>query len=457
MKKRATRKDAYNLVLKSGRTLVDMQQRGIAVDVDYYNKKKIEVASSMLDISKELKETKEIKLWKKVYGKKFNMNSGDQLADILFNKLGHEATIFTEGTKDSLNPKPATTEKHLATLDIPMVDKLIKISKFKHTLDKIKEILREEVNSLIHPSVGLNLALTYRSQCSNPQFHNMSVRDKEQSKIVRSGVIPRPGNQLMEIDCKANEVKASTCYHKDPVMIEYLIDETKDMHRDTAMDCYMLKRKQVSKDIRYCGKNKFVFPEFYGSYWGECAKELWTSIPLMKLKTKDKGISLKKHLRSKEIKNLFQFEEHIKEVEDKFWNERFKVYRDWKEEIYISYLETGCIEMLTGFRCYELMKKNEAINRAIQGTAFHWLLWCLIELNKEIKKQKMKSLIIFQIHDSILIDAVPEEIDDIIEMAKEIMRERIRKHWDWIIVPLDIEVEVTPIDGNWFQKKEIKI
>ena len=103
------------------------------------------------------------------------------------------------------------------------------------------------------------------------------------------------------------------------------------------------------------------------------------------------------------------------------------------------------------------MKKNEAINRAIQGTAFHWLLWCLIELNKEIKKQKMKSLIIFQIHDSILIDAVPEEIDDIIEMAKEIMRERIRKHWDWIIVPLDIEVEVTPIDGNWFQKKEIKI
>ena len=176
----------------------------------------------------------------------------------------------------------------------------------------------------------------------------------------------------------------------------------------------------------------------------------------MELETR-KGTPLKKWLKKKGIKNLGKFEDHIQEVEYYFWNELFHEYNEWKKELYQSYLNHGYVDMYTGFRCYEFMKKNEAINRAIQGTAFHWLLWSLIQLRKEMKKRKMETLLVCQIHDSAELDIVPSERDEILGLAKEIMTEWIREHWEWIIVPLEIEVEIAPKGEPWWKKKEVKI
>ena len=224
----------------------------------------------------------------------------------------------------------------------------------------------------------------------------------------------------------------------------------------------------VSKQMRYCGKNMFVFPSFYGSFYKQCAPNLWKAIKEHKLKLNG-GIPLKKHLKKEGYSELGDcdfdnddeqpgtFVDHIKQVEKSFWKDRFQVYADWKRKWFSDYEATGSISTLTGFQISGNYKRNDIINYPIQGSAFHCLLWSLIELNKQLKKRKMKSKIVGQIHDSIVADVHKKEVDEYLQLAKEIMTKRIRKAWKWIIVPLDVEAEVTPLGGNWFDKKEVPL
>jgi len=183
--------------------------------------------------------------------------------------------------------------------------------------------------------------------------------------------------------------------------------------------------------------------------------------------TKD-GVPLGEHLHRKGIKKLgaldpskkserYTFERHIQMTEKHFWEERFPTYTKWKKEWYDDYKTNGCFKTKTGFVCSGFMKRNEVINYPVQGAAFHKLLWSLIRLNQEIKERGMKTLIIGQIHDSIVSDVPENEVDDFLQLARNVMVDQLREAWDWIIVPLDIEAEMTPINGNWAQKKEVKI
>ena len=71
------------------------------------------------------------------------------------------------------------------------------------------------------------------------------------------------------------------------------------------------------------------------------------------------------------------------------------------------------------------------------------------------KIKRWVSKIIGQIHDSIVIDLFPPERDEILEAVRKIGTKDIRERFSWIIVPLQIDAEITPIDGSWYEKKEI--
>lgn len=68
----------------------------------------------------------------------------------------------------------------------------------------------------------------------------------------------------------------------------------------------------------------------------------------------------------------------------------------------------------------------------------------------------MDSRIIGQIHDSLVMDVCPEELNTVVSMLHRIMTSDIRKVWDWIIVPLDIEIEASPMNESWYKKKPIE-
>jgi len=248
-------------------------------------------------------------------------------------------------------------------------------------------------------------------------------------------------------------------------MKRYIENPESDMHGDMAKQIFKIENFDKSipehKYLRNAAKNSFVFPQFYGDYYVNCAEGLackWGHLPKSKWK-KGQGVPmpegfLSDHLIKVGIKSYSEFEEHIKEVEYDFWYRRFKVYQKWKDKLWKEYQRKGYIDTLTGFRIGGLMRKNEVINSPIQGSAFHCLLWSFIQLDEISEKEGWNTKLIGQIHDSILFDADPKELNYVVPIIERVMTEDIRKAWDWIIVPLEVEMDICEPDRPWSEKKE---
>ena len=392
-------------------------------------------------------------IWKKVYGSKANLDSRTQFADVLFNHMGHTPKVFTEkGT-------PATSEEALEQAEIQEVRMYVKRRRFLKARDTyVEPILKEAPDGFLRPFFGLHIPRTFRGSSDHPNFQNIPIRNPYIKRMVRGMFRARPGRRLVEVDYSGIEIAIAACYHKDPSMITYLENPDLDLHRDTAAECYGIKPRQVTKEARYCGKSCFVFPQFYGSYFAQCAPELWKAIDSMNLKTTD-GQCIKALLQDQGICRLGSekddgegtFVGHIKAVENRFWHERFPVYTKWKRAWWKQYQYDGYFNTLSGFRCSGLMTWKDVVNYPIQGSAFHCLLWSLIRIQQEIEARGMETLIIGQIHDSILADVPENEMDSYCDLIEEIMLHELKREWKWIIVPLEIEIEASPIDGTWLE------
>ena len=307
------------------------------------------------------------------------------------------------------------------------------------------------MDGYLHPSFNLHLVRTYRSSCERPNFQNIPKRDKEALEICRRALLPRPGHLFIEADFAALEVMISACYHKDSTMLAYLRDPNADMHSDMACQIFFLdhldRSLEAHNTLRQAAKNAFVFPQFYGDYWKNNAKSLaeWVKLPQSEWK-EGQGIQLpdgkhiSDHLLSKGIKNFDQFAEHIKQVEQDFWGRRFKEYDEWRNVWVTQYRRRGWLQMLTGFVCSGVMRRNEIINYPIQGTAFHCLLWTLIRLDEIIQKEGWDTKIVGQIHDSIVLDAHPNEREQVAEVLHHIVTKELPAAWTWIIVPLELSL-----------------
>jgi len=300
----------------------------------------------------------------------------------------------------------------------------------------------------------------------SPNLQNVPKRDEETMQMVRGALYPRLNHQLLEIDFKALEVAISCCYNKDSNLIKYIKDPATDMHADMAKQIFMLDRfdKEKHNVLRQAAKNGFVFPEFYGDYFINCAENMacgWGKLSKGRWK-KGEGIEfdnifLSDHLISKGIGSLKQFEKHIEKIEDDFWGNRFEDYARWKDRWWNTYRKYGYFDLLTGFRCSGVMTKNEVINMPVQGSAFHCLLWSFIEMDKFIIKNKLDSKLIGQVHDSMLFDILPDELPLILKKVYEVTTIDLLKVWDWIIVPLAIEAEIAPVNKSWAEKEKIDI
>jgi DNA polymerase-1 len=449
--------EAYKLFHDGSIALSQVEANGMRVDTEYLNRQIVKTDKRIKKLEIRLRDDAVFKIWRKQYGNSMKLTSKEQLGVILFKTMGYRVPSYSD------KGRPKVDETALRTVDLPFVNDYLTIEKLRKASGTyLKGILREvDSNGFLHPFFNLNTVKTFRSSSDHPNFQNIPVRNSEIAELIRTAFIPRPGHCIVENDFGGIEVRIMSCYSKDKVLVNYLHDSSKDMHRDMAMMVYKLGKGQVTKDSRYCAKNMFVFPEFYGSYYLDCARNLWDAIDLRKLQTAD-GVPVKQHLASLGITKLGKcepdsdpkrgtFEYHIKETEEAFWK-RFKQHQSWKRQFYNDYLSNGCFKTLTGFVCRGVYKRNDVTNYPVQGSAFHVLLWSLIQLQKELNQRKMKSKIIGQIHDSIVGDVHEDELELYLSLVKEITTERSRECWKWIIVPMEIEAEVTPINGTWHQK-----
>jgi DNA polymerase len=443
-------KPSYKLLHKGAVCLSDVEITGINVDIVYANNMYKHLDRRVSKMERDIYESKGGKQWKKRYGAVMNINSFPQLGMVLKHDLNCEVSETATG-KPSVNEH---TLSHLTNTLARDIRELRKIKKLRDTY--LAGYLREENDSRIHPFFNLHIARTFRSSSSNPNFQNIPKRNKEAQKIIRSLFIPNKDQSWMEIDYSGIEVRIAACYHKDPNMIKEITDPKRDMHRDMAKAIYFLDNDEWTKEARYCAKNGFVFPQFYGSYFAQCAQDLWDKIDTMELKTA-KNIPMWQHLKKHGIGSYERFELHVKEVERIFWEDRFPTYNRWRDDWYQQYLENGYFDTLTGFRCSGYMKRNDVINYPVQGSAFHCLLWSLHEIKKRIDGWDTR--IIGQIHDSICSSTSVEtdEFNCYISLARKIMTEEIRDHFKWIIVPLNVEVECSPMNEPWTNQREVCI
>lgn len=260
----------------------------------------------------------------------------------------------------------------------------------------------------------------------------------------------------MEVDYSGVEVRIAACYHKDPTMLKYLHDPESDMHRDVAADLFILPHDQVTKALRQGGKNGFVFPQFYGDYYGNNAPHIWQEWVVHPYNGRLlDGKSVRAHLARYGIRTLEQYTEHVKKVENNFWNKRFRVYGKWRRQHVAAYNQRGFFRSLTGFIYKAPMGKNDATNYGIQGSAFHCLLDSLVRLDKELCDGNWKSFIIGQIHDAINLCVWPPELPKLIPLVRKIMVDDLMQKWKWINCQLDVEFDLGRVDASWYEIKTI--
>lgn len=464
MKGTPLRAEGYQLLHEGAIALSQVEANGIRIDVPLLNKTKEKLTSDIRGLRKELQSDNIWRMWQKRYGGKANLTSRPQLAEMLHVQLDYEVEEMTE------TGRPSMDEETLQKFDNPFVDKLVRLQRYEKALGTfLKGIEKEVVDDRLHPVFNLHTVQTYRSSSDSPNFQNQPVRDKEIAKLIRQHFIASPDSVLVENDFKGIEVGVSACYHHDKNFISYIKTPGKDMHGDMAAQIYFLDPawiKKSGKDHRYGAKNKFVFPQFYGDYYVSCAKSLWEWCTKGKLLGPE-GQPLLQHLKSKGIHKLGAcdpderpeqgtFERHIQEVENDFWNNRFRGYGQWRKDWYNDYLRKGYFDLLTGFRVQGDFRRNQVTNYPVQGSAFHCLLWTLIRVNKLLRKYKMRSKVVGQIHDSLIGDVLEKELRNYLELVEKTVTVDLRKAYEWLCVPLEIEYEIAPRLGSWYEKREVK-
>jgi DNA polymerase-1 len=457
----AVQQQGYELFQEGLIALAQVEANGIRVDVERLERTKERLAAKIRSLRLAMEEDKVWRVWRKRYGAKANLMSHSQLGYVLHTELGFEVTTETD------SGRPSTDSEALAKIDHPFVKSLAKLLKYEKALGTfLKGIERELVGDRIHPSYNLHLARSFRSSSDSPNFQNYPVRDEEISKVIRSLFIAKQGHRLVENDFKGIEVVLSAAYHKDPVFIDYISTPGKDMHRDMAAQLYMLEPAEVSKEARYGAKNKFVFPQFYGDYYVSCARALWEWMGEGKLKTPD-GVPLAEHLNGLGVCELGAcdpeqetvagtFEKHVQEVERDFWERRFKQYGRWRKKWYADYLERGYFDLLTGFRVSGVFDRKQVTNYPIQGSAFHCLLWTLIQVNRILQRNQMKSMVVGQIHDSLVADVKESELEKYLRIVNRVVSVGLPYHYPFLVVPPQIETAIAPAGGNWYQKEEVE-
>lgn len=451
--------------------LAEVEAAGCRVDRGHVESSIVQMDCRIADLERQVVCDPNFKHWRRRYGDKAKPTSYDQLAAVVYRDLGFRARATTaSGDRES------AAKASLVEIDLPLVKNFIAAAELRKARDTyLVGILREMVQHAdgdwyVHPTYNLNTVITFRSSASDPNFQNIPNRNPAIAECVRRCYIPRRGRQLGELDYGQIEVRIPVCYHDDPVLRRYVCDPSTDMHRDMACQLFKLAPNQVSKALRNLVKGAYVFATFYGSYWGLTARSLWEGVDSANIKLEGSDVTVREHLRAKGFTALGLSDDGprdadpppgswaawVREIDEDFWGKRFKVYSQWKRDWWDAYLRDGGFTMLTGFAVNAPLDKKQVCNAPVQGVAFHCLLWSLITQLEWLKKHKMRSLIIGEIHDAMNLDLDPRERDDVFGAAQEIMTNRIRRWAPWLNVPLVVEAETCPIDGPWFYKYALK-
>lgn len=391
--------------------LADMQYEGI-----YVEKKEL------IDFGLDLKAGLE-KLTEEIYnlaGETFNINSPKQLGELLFEKLG---LTIVKKTKSGYSTDVDTLEKIKS--EHPIIDKILdyrQLMKLNSTyVDGMLPCINKYTNR-IHSSFHQTVTATGRISSTEPNLQNIPTRI-EHGKLLRKVFKPEKGKVFVDADYSQIELRLLAHISEDEAMVE-AFNNNEDIHKQAASRVFGVPMDEVTKELRSRAK-AVNFGIVYG--------------------ISDFGLAEQIGASRKEAKNYI--EQYL---------EKYNGIKNFMTQIIDDTKEKGYVETVYHRRRYvpELNAKNYmvrkfgervAMNTPIQGTAADIMKVAMINVYKELKKRKLNSKIILQIHDELLIETDKTELEEVTELLVRNMEDVIK-----LKVPLKADVSVAE---NWYEAK----
>lgn len=429
---------AYELLHRGAESFAYMEQEGIRLDMPLLGKFRREWSEEYESLKESVLLSREARRFKKLKGRPIQYNKQIGRADL--------ATLLVEIMK--LPPSKVMDEAYLSGVKdkSDFLQYELKARKVLKRLSVLENWDSLQVDGFLYPSFNLDVARSYRSSSSEPNFQNVPKRDEE-GALVRQLIIPRVGHVLLEVDYSGMEVRILACWSLDPVLIDFVLNGY-DMHGHWAAEIYGVNDKEVGKALwkalRYGAKNGFVFPNFYGSYWKNTAPALWDHM----------SDDMKREWTGRKENGIPEsWTRHVKDCDYRFWD-MFKGVRRKQEEAVEQYKKLGYLQMIGwGFRRHGYMNRNTIFNTHIQGPAYHCLMDDINHLVPLKIEEQWESKMPGQIHDAIFMDVKREEKEHVIEAVTEEMTVNILRRHKWIIVPLEVEWEQG--EKNWLEMEKV--
>jgi DNA polymerase-1 len=400
----------YNIEMPLAEVLKDMEQEGIAIDVNGLKEYSAELEKHLIELDTNIKDAA---------GVSFNVDSPKQLGEVLFDHLKIDSKA-----KKTKTGQYATSEDILVRLEkahpiIPMILEYRQLRKLKSTYVDPLPMMTDQIDGRVHTNFMQTITATGRLSSNNPNLQNIPIRS-EKGKEIRKAFIPRDDKHvLLSADYSQIELRIIAALSKDEHMID-AFHKKFDIHTATASKVFHVPMDQVTKDQRSAAK-----AVNFGIIYGQSAFGLSQSLNISR--TEAKAIIDSYFEQFSALKTYM--DGVVREARDKGYVETLLRRRRYLPDI------NSANAVVRGFA------ERNAVNAPIQGSAADIIKMAMIRVHEEMKKRKLQSKMILQVHDELVFDVVKEEIDEMKELVKNCMEHAVE-----VGVPVDVSID---IGNNW--------
>src|SRR5690606_37321538 len=373
--------------------LMNMEYEGVRIDEGFLKAYSLELEKAAAEAERKVFE---------IAGVRFNLASPKQLGEVLFEKLKLDASA--KKTKTGQYQTGEEVLQKLAAKGHTIVDDILafrELTKLKSTyVDALPQLINPKTGR-VHTTYGQAVAVTGRLASNNPNLQNIPVRT-DRGREVRKAFIPRDKDHiLLSADYSQIELRIVAAISGDTNMCN-AFRNGKDIHTETAARVYGVEESGVTKEMRYKAKSGN-----FGIVYGQGAFGLADNL----------GIS---RTEAKEI------------IEN--YKKQFPGIQAYMDKTINFAREHGYVETLMGRkrRLRDINSSNftvrgfaerNAINSPIQGTAADMIKLAMRRVYDAMKKEKMQSRMILQVHDELVFDARRSEVNELKPLILECMQQ----------------------------------
>lgn len=381
----------YDIEVPLTFVLADMEYDGVSIDEKYLRDLTIYMNGELGKIEGKIYE---------LAGTPFNINSPRQVGETLFDKMGIKSK--KKRGKAAYSTSAAVLEELAQEHEIArLILDYRRYAKLKSTYTEALPALIERKDDRIHTTYNQTVTATGRLSSSNPNLQNIPARTEEGNKI-RNAFVPkdRKNSLILSADYSQIELRLLAHITEDKHLMEAFKTGV-DVHTLTASKVFEVPVEEVTKEMRY--KSKAVnFGIIYGQSKYGLAKAIGIS-------NAEAGEFIDKYFATYPRVKAYM-EGIVREVEKQGYVETIFGRK--------RYLET---ELSSSNAMIREFAKRAAINQPMQGTAADLMKIAMIDFAKKLKEHNLKSKMIMQVHDELVVEVLKSELDEVKTLVKEAM------------------------------------